>query len=90
MAKRVHARFLTMLLTVSAALVHAQSAPQQVPNMGQQITPLALPGWQFVGLNPGLPAPAQNWARLQRGFERGESGSQDHAGSHQRIQSLLR
>ncbi len=61
MARKAHARFLMMLLTISAALVHAQSAPQQVPNMGQQITPLALPGWQFVGLNPGLPAPAQNW-----------------------------
>ena len=61
MAKKVHAGFLTIALTMSAASAHAQSPPQQVPNMGQQITPLALPGWQFVGLNPGLPAPAQNW-----------------------------
>jgi YVTN family beta-propeller protein len=36
-----------------------------VPNMGQQITPLAPQGSQFQPLKPGLPPPAQNWLASQ-------------------------
>jgi DNA-binding beta-propeller fold protein YncE len=51
-------------LAVSGALADAPQ-PQPLPNMGQQITPLAPQGSQFQGLNPGLPAPAQNWLASQ-------------------------
>jgi len=63
MAIEVHARFtltmlgLTLASIVSAGLAQPQSPPQQVPNMGQQITPLALQGWQFQGLAPDLGSP---------------------------------
>jgi YVTN family beta-propeller protein len=68
MTRQAHGRFpfsvpgLTLALVISAALAHAQqpgvpaqSAAQAIPNMGQQITPLAPQGSQFVPLNPGLP-----------------------------------
>jgi DNA-binding beta-propeller fold protein YncE len=69
MTRELHDRFhvYTVVLTlgsiVSAALVQAQTQPQpqQIPNMGQQITPLAPAGAQFHGLNPGLAPPAQDW-----------------------------
>ncbi len=56
---------LTMALVVAGALVHAQSPPEQVPNMGQQITPLAPLGSEHQRLKPGLPAPAQKWEASQ-------------------------
>jgi len=57
---RVRFRFsaagLTLALAVSGALVHAQQPnPQDLPNMGQQITPLAPQGSQFEPMNPDLP-----------------------------------
>ena len=67
MTRELHERFpfipvvLTLALVVSTALAQAPSQPQQIPNMGQQITPLAPVGAQFQGLNPGLGAPAQDW-----------------------------
>src|SRR5579864_5180568 len=67
MTQELHARFpfipvvLTLAVVVSAALAQAPPQPQQIPNMGQQITPLAPVGAQFQGLNPGLSAPAQDW-----------------------------
>ncbi len=45
-----------LALILSGALAHAQS----LPNMGQQITPLAPTGAQFGPLNPGL-ADMPNW-----------------------------
>jgi YVTN family beta-propeller protein len=63
MTREVRARFalsavaLAPALVVSCALVQAQPQPQQLPNMGQQITPLAPQGSQFVTLNPGAPLP---------------------------------
>jgi len=70
MTKRTHNRFslaaaVFTLVLVSAALAQAPAQPQQLPNMGQQITPLAPQGAQFSGLNPGLPAPAQDWLASQ-------------------------
>jgi DNA-binding beta-propeller fold protein YncE len=56
---------LTLALVVSGALAQAQSQPQPLPNMGQQITPLAPQGSQFQGLNPGLAPPAQDWLASQ-------------------------
>ena len=61
MTRAVHERFplsaacLTLALVISGALAHAQALPQQLPNMGQQITPLAPQGALFQGLNPALP-----------------------------------
>ena len=54
---------LAFALAASGALAFAQQAPpaQQLPNMGQQITPLAPRGASFQTLNPGLPAPADQW-----------------------------
>ena len=46
---------LTLALVISGVLAHAQSDPQAVPNMGQQITPLAPEGSRFEALNPDLP-----------------------------------
>src|ERR1039457_607904 len=47
---------LALALVVSAALAHAQQPhPQELPNMGQTITPLAPPGSRFDMLNPPLP-----------------------------------
>src|ERR1035441_1051652 len=66
MMKVVHNRFpfsvarLTLALAASGALVLAQQ-PQPLPNMGQQITPLAPKGAVHQTLNPGLPAPADQW-----------------------------
>ena len=57
MRREVHERFplraavLTLTLVILGALAHAQP----LPNTGQQITPLAPLGAQFVTLNPGLP-----------------------------------
>ena len=56
---------LTLALVISGAPAHAQPQPQQLPNMGQQITPLAPQGSQFQGLNPGLAPPAQDWLASQ-------------------------
>src|SRR5579859_6582278 len=65
MTKELHNLFpfLTGALTLAlaASTAWAQAQPQQIPNMGQQITPLAPVGTQFQGLNPGLGAPAQDW-----------------------------
>ncbi|HEY4361008.1 MAG TPA: hypothetical protein VGN17_08565 [Bryobacteraceae bacterium] len=69
MARNFRSRFpflvagLTLTLAAAGALLHAQSQPlpQQLPNLGQQITPLAPAGAQFQMLNPGLAPPAQNW-----------------------------
>jgi YVTN family beta-propeller protein len=52
--------YLTFALAASIALAPAQQ-PQQLPNMGQQITPLAPQGARYQTLNPGLPAPADKW-----------------------------
>jgi YVTN family beta-propeller protein len=72
MTRRIHDGFSLLaagltLVMVPAALAQAQAQvqPQQLPNMGQQITPLAPQGSQFQGLNPGLPAPAQDWLASQ-------------------------
>src|ERR1039457_6757062 len=51
---------LTAALAASGVLVLAQQ-PQQLPNMGQQITPLAPKGGVYQTLNPGLLAPADQW-----------------------------
>ena len=51
---------LTFALAASGSLVLAQQ-PQPLPNMGQQITPLAPKGAMYQTLNPGLPAPADKW-----------------------------
>lgn len=64
MARRVVAFNLFTFLG-GVLLAQAQSQPQQIPNMGQQITPLAPQGSEFRGLNPGLPSPAQNWLASQ-------------------------
>jgi DNA-binding beta-propeller fold protein YncE len=50
---------------MSSVLAYAQPKPQALPNMGQQITPLAPQGSQFQGLNPGLVPPAQDWLASQ-------------------------
>src|ERR1035437_5142543 len=69
MTRAVHHRLplsaagLTFALSISGTLAQAQ--PQQLPNMGQQITPLAPQGSRFQGLNPGLAAPAQDWLASQ-------------------------
>ncbi|HYL73132.1 MAG TPA: hypothetical protein VEU96_02950 [Bryobacteraceae bacterium] len=56
---------LTLMWGVSGALAQAQQpAPQDVPNMGQQITPYAPAGSTFQGLNPGL-ADYPNWLASQ-------------------------
>jgi hypothetical protein len=59
---RVHASFpfsaagLALALILTGALVHAQQFDaQDLPNMGQQITPLAPVDSRFEPLNPGLP-----------------------------------
>ena len=51
---RDHFPFPTAGLMLAMA-IFAWAQPQQVPNMGQQITPLAPQGAQFQALNPGLP-----------------------------------
>src|SRR5271169_3075801 len=61
MAKEVHPGFpfsasgLTLALILSGAVAHAQSDVQDLPNMGQQITPLAPLESRFQPLNPDLP-----------------------------------
>jgi hypothetical protein len=45
---------LPLALIVSGALAHAQSTPQDLPNLNQQITPLAPQGSRFEPMNPGL------------------------------------
>ncbi len=69
MTREVHGHFrlsavgLTLALLISGALAHAQLETQEapdvglldVPNMGQQITPLAPQGSRFETLNPDLP-----------------------------------
>jgi DNA-binding beta-propeller fold protein YncE len=42
-------------LAVAGAPAYAQSNIQDLPNMGQQITPLAPLGSRFIPMNPGLP-----------------------------------
>ena len=44
-----------LALALAGALAYAQPQPQDLPNMGQQITPLAPQGSRFDMLNPGLP-----------------------------------
>ncbi len=62
MTREVHGRFplsaagLTLALVISGALAHAQQPNiQDLPNMGQQITPLAPQGSRFEPMNPDLP-----------------------------------
>ena len=58
MAKEVHAfsaAGLTLALVLSVAPADAQFDAQDLPNMGQQITPLAPLESRFEPLNPGLP-----------------------------------
>src|SRR5512140_853553 len=63
MTRTVNARFplsaagLALALIISGALALAQSNPshQDLPNMGQQITPLAPVGSRFIPMNPDLP-----------------------------------
>jgi DNA-binding beta-propeller fold protein YncE len=69
MTREAHRRFplsvagLTLALILSAALAHAESdipdlallGQQDLPNMGQQITPLAPQGSRFLPMNPDLP-----------------------------------
>ena len=54
------AAWLTVVLAASGALALAQQ-PQPLPNMGQQITPLAPKGATYQTLNPGLAPPADQW-----------------------------
>ena len=60
MTRKVHERFplltagLTLALVISAALAHAQSNIQVLPNLGQQITPLAPKDARFEPMNPDL------------------------------------
>ncbi|MGD0015274.1 MAG: bifunctional YncE family protein/alkaline phosphatase family protein, partial [Bryobacteraceae bacterium] len=60
MTRKVYARFplsaagLMLALVVSGALAQAQPDIQALPNMGQQITPLAPPDSRFESLNPDL------------------------------------
>ena len=65
MWRELYSRFSFLLVGLPVAFAItgalAQAQPQALPNMGQQITPLAPPGAQFTALNPGLPAPAQDW-----------------------------
>ena len=46
---------LALALVISNVLAYAQPKTQAVPNMGQQITPLAPQGSRFEGLDPELP-----------------------------------
>jgi YVTN family beta-propeller protein len=71
MTTELHCRFsfsaagLALALAVTGALAHAQTpGAQDVPNMGQQITPLAPEGSRFDTLNPGLPD-RPNWLASQ-------------------------
>ena len=84
---------LTLTLIMSGAMARAQSDVQDLPNMGQQITPLAPLGSRFEPLNPDLPYDPAFWrpglAGRASGHHRGESGSQDPAGSDQRVQPRL-
>ena len=59
-----------------------------LPNMGQQITPLAPKDSRFEPLNPDL-SDHPDLAGRAGGHHRGESGSQDPAGSDQRVQPRL-
>ncbi|WP_321476411.1 hypothetical protein [uncultured Paludibaculum sp.] len=57
---------MTLALVFFGAPVFAQPRPQAVPNMGQQITPLAPHGARFEPLNPDFPydpafPPGQGW-----------------------------
>jgi DNA-binding beta-propeller fold protein YncE len=45
---------LTLLLVIPGSAAHDQTASQALPNMGQQITPLAPQGSRFEPLNPDL------------------------------------
>jgi DNA-binding beta-propeller fold protein YncE len=46
---------LTLAFVISGAPAYAQSGIQDLPNMGQQITPLAPRGSRFVPMKPDLP-----------------------------------
>ena len=46
---------LTLALIVSGVLAYGQPSIQDLPNMGQQITPLAPQDSRFEPMNPGLP-----------------------------------
>ena len=73
MTRKTHDRFRlsaagpVLAFAVLGAVAYPQTQPQaqQLPNMGQQITPLAPAGSQFQGLNPGLAPPAQDWLASQ-------------------------
>jgi len=73
MTREDHERFsrlaagLVVALLISGALARGQTPqqPQQLPNMGQQITPLAPTGSALQFLNPGLAPPAQDWLASQ-------------------------
>ncbi len=56
-----------------AAATPAPVALQSLPNMGQQISPLALQGSRFETLNPDL-ADNPNWLAGQAVTSRGEPG----------------
>jgi DNA-binding beta-propeller fold protein YncE len=55
---------LTLALLIAGALAHAQPNVQYLPNMGQQITPLAPQDARFQPLNPGIAAVPDNPAWL--------------------------
>jgi len=48
-------RFGLLALIIAGALAQAQTDIQELPNLGQQITPLAPQGSQFQPMNPDLP-----------------------------------
>ena len=61
MTRQIHSRSLfsgaglTLALVISGALAYGQPSIQDLPNMGQQITPLAPVDSRFEPMNPGLP-----------------------------------
>ena len=63
MTRAVYRRFPLRAAVWMALAWSAQAQPQaqQLPNLGQQITPLAPQGAQVQVLNPGLAPPAQDW-----------------------------
>ena len=67
MTRNVQERFqlsaagLTLALVILGALACAQFNVQALPNMGQQITPLAPQGSRFVPMNPDLSDKPPGW-----------------------------
>ena len=84
---------LALALIVSCVPALCQQT-QSLPNMGQQITPLAPHGSRFEPLNPELPYdpafPAGGgWLAESRRQHRGQSGSPNPADSDQWVQPCL-